>query len=397
MSEPTSGSTEHIGKRVARIRKRRGLTQNGLAQRASYSRGLIAQVEAGHKVATPSFVAAVAEAMTADPAEIYGQPYHARGADDRVHAAIPELRRVLAYVDIGPELAGPPRPLERLAAEAATARRLIHKARLLKLGAMLPALIEELTWWAYETDDPKAWALLSRANGSAVSLTRRLGYSGDALAFLERGADAARRSGDPHLPMLVTLARSLLLVGMNQTRPALTLLDRASQGVQEGRKDSAELAGALFLRSAIVAARAHEDSRAWDYHGQADELVKRGGKVTNVYGLEFTPANVDIHGAAVAVEVGDLDEASRRDRQIGDLTLKRLPNERRAHHEIDMARANVETGDYERALDRIESAEKTAPQMTYFHPSARTVVDHLVDVRRTLPESLRRLHERMSA
>ncbi|WP_199485231.1 hypothetical protein [Actinomadura craniellae] len=47
------------------------------------------------------------------------------------------------------------------------------------------------------------------------------------------------------------------------------------------------------------------------------------------------------------------------------------------------------------ALKRLLSAERTAPQMTRYHPSARTMVAHLVDVRRTLPEPLRALHNRM--
>lgn len=393
MSEP---GTEHVGIRVARARKRRGLTQQGLAQRSSYSRSHIAQVEAGHKIATPAFVAAVAAGLGVDAAEIYGQPYHARGQDDHVHTAIPELRRVLAYVDVGPELDGRPRTLDRLAAEVATTRHLIHQARLLKLGAMLPALLEELTYWAYETDDPRAWALLSRANSSACSFTRRLGYTGDAIAFLERGVDAARRSQDPHMPMLFTLARSLLLISMNQAKPALVLLDRAVRDVQADHPGAAEIAGSLYLRSAVVAARASDATRAWDYHGQATEVIQRGG-VNDVLGLEFTPANVAIHGAAVAVEIGDMDEAARRDHAIGERNLTGLAQERRAHHEIDMSRVHVEIGDYEKALERIESAEKVAPQMTYFHPSARSVVAHLVDVRRTLPESLRRLQERMSA
>jgi len=33
--------------------------------------------------------------------------------------------------------------------------------------------------------------------------------------------------------------------------------------------------------------------------------------------------------------------------------------------------------------------------MTRYHPTARLVVRHLVDVRRTLPEPLRGLHARM--
>ncbi|MGP4024375.1 helix-turn-helix domain-containing protein [Actinomadura sp. 3N407] len=393
------GTPDTVGKRIARWRKKRDLTQAGLAQRANYSRGHLAQVEAGHKVATPAFVAATAAALGVDPAVLYGQPY---GHDDHVHAAIPELRRVLAYVDVGPDLAGPPRSLDVLAAEVATSRRLMHKAQLTKIGQRLPAVIEELMFWAYETDDPRAWNLLSRAFGSAVSLTRRLGYSGDALALLERGADAARRSQDPHLPLLVTLARSLLLMGLNEPKPALTLLDRAAANIQDDRPDAGEVGGAIDLRSAIIAARTardhdHYSNQAWEYWGKASERIRQGRGGKPVHGLEFTPANVAIHGAAVAVELGDLDEAARRDHGIEDRTLTMLPPERRAHHEIDMSRVHVETGSYGKAESRLESADRIAPQMVTFHPTARSVVTHLVDVRRTLPEPLRRIYSRMSA
>src|SRR5260221_4076735 len=48
-----------IGRRIAHARKLRGLTQIGLAGRAHVSKSLIAQVESGHKPATPSLIAAV--------------------------------------------------------------------------------------------------------------------------------------------------------------------------------------------------------------------------------------------------------------------------------------------------------------------------------------------------
>src|SRR5262249_33528699 len=157
---------------------------------------------------------------------------------------------------------------------------------------------------------------------------------------------------------------------------------------EHDRDDAAEVAGYLNLRSAIVAARSIDTHQAWAYYGRAAELLKAGRAATDVHGVQFNAANIAIHGAAVAVELGELDEAARRDREIGDRTLAGVVPERRAHHQIDMARVLVETGDYERALERIVSAEQAAPQMTYFHPSARSVVAHLVDVRRTLPEPL---------
>lgn len=397
MSDDTPDS---VGTRLARARKRRGLTQIGLAQRSLYSRGHIAQVETGKKVGTPAFVAAAAAALGVDPAEIYGQPFRVRGHDDDVHTAIPELRRTLVYVDIGPDLGVRPRDLDVLAAEVATMRQLMSKAKLTKIGARLPAVIEEISYWAHDTDAPRAWALLSRALRDGVSLARRLGYGGDALALLERASSTAVRAQDPHLPALVTLAHSLILMGMGQHRPALLLLDRAAASVEPDRPDAGEVAGAVELRSAIIAARASrggsDDTSAWDYFGKASERARQGRFGAPVHGLEFTPANVAIHGAAVAVELSDMDEAARRDQRLGDQTLAALPPERRAHHEIDMSRVMTELGDLGRAEKRIALADTIAPQMVTFHPTARTVVSHLVDARRTLPEPLRRIHARMS-
>lgn len=396
----TEDTSDGVGARIARARKRRGLTQIGLAQRSTYSRSHIAQVETGRKLPTAAFVAAVAPVLGLDPSEIYGQPYRTTGHDDLVHSAIPELRRALVYIDVGPDLAGEPRSLNVLAAEVATLRHLMSKAKFSKIGDRLPAIIEELAYWTHETDDPHAWALLSRALRDGGSLTRRLGYGGDALALLERASAAAARTQDPHPDVLVTLARALLLMGWNQYRPALHLLDRAAANIEHDRPDAGEVAGAVELRSAIIAARAargSDSSEPWDYFGKADERIKSGRIGAPVHGLEFTPANVAIHGAAVAVELGDMDEAARRDGRIGDQTLSALPPERRAHHEIDMSRVMTEVGDLARAEKRIAFADTIAPQMITFHPTARSVVSHLVDARRTLPEPLRRIHARMSA
>ncbi|MCD0453319.1 helix-turn-helix transcriptional regulator [Actinocorallia sp. API 0066] len=384
-----------VGVLVARARKRRGLTQQGLAQRTRYSRSHIAQVEKGHKVATPAFVAAVAAALGVDPSELYGQPFRLDGEDDHVHRVIPELRRLLAYVGFGPELEGPPRDLAVLEAEATELRDLLENARYVRVGTRLPSLVEELTFHAYDSDLPRAWAALYRAHHLATGLTRRLGYVGDSLAWMERFEDSARRSGNPHLPLMIPAPRALILMSMNEYAPALTLLDWARRSVNDELSDAGEVFGYLSLRAAVVAARAGKASLAWDYFGLASEVIESGRLAKPVHSVQFMAENVTIHGAAVALELGDLDEAARRDRQIGPDILGGLIPERRAHHQIDMARVHVETGDDDRAMSRVLSAERIAPQMTRFHPSARTVAAHLGDVRRTLPEPLRGLQRRM--
>lgn len=52
---------EHTGIRIARARKRRGLSRTDLAALANVSRSLIAKVEIGDNPATPSLIAAVAK------------------------------------------------------------------------------------------------------------------------------------------------------------------------------------------------------------------------------------------------------------------------------------------------------------------------------------------------
>jgi transcriptional regulator with XRE-family HTH domain len=97
-----------IGRRIAHARKLRGLTQTGLAGRAHVSKSLIARVESGHKPATPSLIAAVSRALSADVTDLTGQPYRGDTArTDRIHAAIPHIRQALVYWDIAPDLDGP--------------------------------------------------------------------------------------------------------------------------------------------------------------------------------------------------------------------------------------------------------------------------------------------------
>lgn len=395
----TGATPDTIGVRVARYRKRAGLTQNGLAQRSRYSRCHIAQVEAGHKIATPAFVAAVAAALAVDSAEIYGQPYrgHTPG-DDRVHGSIADLRRAMAYVDGGPDLDAPPRTLGELSAAVDEALTLRHQARHPQLAARLPTIIEELTWHAYEVSGPRPWTMLNRAHNLAASLTRRLGYNDLSGQIMERAAVSAARSQDPHLPLMIMHRRSLLMMGVAAYGPAVRLLETSLGEVDSSRPDATEVRGSLALRAAVVSARGRRASDAWDYYGQATEVSRAAGDpALDEHGTDYNPGNLAIHGAAIALELGDLDEAARRDEEISEPVLSGLAAERRAHHQIDMARVRVELGDYDRALSRVLAAERTAPQMTRYHPSARAVVAHLVDVRRTVPESLRRLHGRMSA
>jgi transcriptional regulator with XRE-family HTH domain len=270
----TAAAFDGIGRRISRTRRTRGLTQQGLADRAYVSRSLIQQVETGHKPATPSLVAAVSAALHVDPAEIYGQPY--RGSTqrtDRVHATIPDMRRALNHIDVAPDLGTPPRPLDALAAEVATLRRLSLAARHVQVGTRISSVLEELTVHAYETDSARAWALMNATQAIAASLARRLGYNDLASFAMERAAAAAARSDDPNLPRLAQLSRALLMMTIGSWGPGLKLVRHAGDGMDRDTSASQAVFGALQLRAAMLLARAGRSGDAWEYYGVAKDVV----------------------------------------------------------------------------------------------------------------------------
>lgn len=391
----TPDPDEGIGRRIARKRRARGLTQQGLADRSFVSRSLIQQVETGKKPATPSLVAAVATALHVEPAEIYGQPYRGTTSNtDRAHDSIIDIRHALSCTDIPPDIDVPPRSLDDLAREVATIVKQVQDAQFTRVAARLPAIITELSAHAHETDSPRAWRVMNRAIAAAVSLTRRLGYNDLASVGIEHAARAAARSDDANLPLLADLSRSLLLMMMGAWAPGLRLVRRAADQVVMDTPESQVVAGSLQLRAAILAARAGNTSDAWDHHGAAAEIANRlPARTPDHYGLQFNRPNVDVHSAAVAVELTDYDQAIRLDEGI--VLPGTLAAERRAHHDIDVGRALVWTGQWDQALRRLLRAEKVAPQMTRHHPMARESVGRLLDHHRSLPEPLRSLQDHM--
>lgn len=388
-----------IGQRIARARKLRGLTQAQLAARAPCSKSLIAQVERGHKPATPTLIAAVAQVLNVEITELTGQPYRGNDArTDRIHASIAEIRQALAYWDIPPELDKPPRPLPELTAGIALVRRLRMDASYVQLGTVLPDLLKELTLSVHTlggAEQARAFGLLSDAYTAADSMAYKLGYLDLFALAVERMSWAAAHADDPLLRPVAAMRRSSVFLAAGGWDGGMTLLARAGREMSGNLSGDASLSvyGTMHLRSAILAARASQPGPAWDSIGSAADVAARVGRDTRDYGLQFGPANVAIHGVAVAVELGDADEAVRRSENL-DLPDD-LPRERSSHHYIDLSRAWVWQGRFDRALACLTRAERLAPQRTRYHPMARQTVTQLLDHQRRLPEPLRGIATRM--
>jgi transcriptional regulator with XRE-family HTH domain len=389
-----------IGRRIAHARKLRGLTQIGLAGRAHVSKSLVAQVESGHKPATPSLIAAVSSALDVDVTDLTGQPY--RGTDarsDRIHAAIPQIRQALVYWDIPPILDVPPRPLDDLAAEAEQVSRLRMQASYVELGALLPALLKELTVHAHQArsaERSRAFRLLTDAYTAVDSMAYKLGYMDLFALAVERMSWAASQADDLMLGPVSAIRRSSAFLATGAWDGGMRLLDRAGRQIEDSLSDhpaALSVLGTIHLRTAIMAARGGRASPAWDGVSRAREVSSRIGRDTRDYGLLFGPSNVAIHEVAVAVELGDADEAIRRGAHLA--LPAGLPRERSSHHYIDLSRAWLWQRDHAKALASVVRAEQLAPQRTRYHPMARETVTRLLDIQRRMPEQLRGIAARM--
>ncbi|MDH6623456.1 transcriptional regulator with XRE-family HTH domain [Streptomyces sp. LBL] len=134
---------EHTGARIARIRKQRGLTQQGLAMRAHVSKSLLSKAECGQKPASPALVAACARALGVSASELLGQPYAKELRRDHMDALIQPIREGLENWDIALEWETAPRPAALIWTDVQQALEQRRQAQYTDMVRNLPVLIDE--------------------------------------------------------------------------------------------------------------------------------------------------------------------------------------------------------------------------------------------------------------
>ena len=386
-----------IGDRIAAARKGAGLSQVDFAPRAHVSLSLLRKVEQGNRAATPAMVAACASALNIEVGQLTGQPYDQEGRQrDPVHGLLPELRRALAYWDLPPNLDGPSRSWEALAADTQHAATMRRGAQHITLAEALPPLLLETTAAAHANPGTAAeryYELLVIQLFAAHSVTNKTGYSDLSTVVEDRITWAAERCGDPLMGALAAWARTTSMLTAGAYDIGLRLLDRVQDDLLgSGSAGALAMAGPLHLRSAILAARAQQSDTARDHLAEATRIAGHLGN-SDVDGgwhqLSFGPSNTAVHDVAVSVELGDGGAAVSRARTL-QLPAD-MPKIRAGHHFVDLARAQLWIGDRDGALDSLTTARQLAPQQTRHHPMTREVAGVLVRLHRRSNEPLTRL------
>ncbi|MCA6095850.1 helix-turn-helix domain-containing protein [Streptomyces sp. SCA3-4] len=399
---------EEIGRRARRARLRLGMPQADLAAALGKSQGWVSKMERGLiELDRVGLLNQVASELHIHPNDLIGRPYSSSPAENQWQVAAASILRELRRYDLAPVFDGTPRSSVVLWQDMKRLHRLRDAAANVAILRCLPDLFREARALAEVSaghEREEAFAVYAVCCKFAHTAAHALGHPELVAMACERAAWSAQLSGDPLMPAVADWMRVWDMWATADWSDALALSDKALRSVQseydEGDPLALRLWGTLQLRAAVSAARAGNQRETEDRIGHARAASERvdayvGAPVYDRHSLTFSAGNVEVHSISVALEMGDQTKALAINRRADVAVLERLPNSRRSHHHMDVARAWLWDGNRDKAVAELEKAERIAPQLIRNHPIARATLRKIVYAERTATrEKLIRMSDR---
>ncbi|MFJ6994248.1 helix-turn-helix domain-containing protein [Streptomyces sp. NPDC003090] len=397
---------EHLGDRLARLRRLAELTQEGLAGRSGVSVDVIRKLEQHrkHSARLPT-LHSLAKGLGVELTALLGDPPGAPSSGDVDPPQLVAVRRAIMPPLYAPpaEPSGPERlTLPLLRAELAGAWTLYHDADFARLMDLLPGVLADARLLAAAgTAEQRAagQAGLGKALQLAGHLAIRLGKTDLALSALERAHEAAAQSSDPLLAPMV--ANSVAWAYQRQARldDARDLAVHAADGVARERPGTAEAVrvwGGLLMSAATSYARSDDYATANDLMVEAERAAGRlsalpppeEGRLVSV----FSRSSVRIERVRLAVQHERPEEALELAK--GMRLSRDTPPSWRTWLLLDLARAHTDLGDAVGAVRQLERLRRVAPAWMRHHTLALAIVSDLWNGP-SRPPGLRRLAEQL--
>ncbi len=399
---------ESIGKRVRRQRLRLGMPQADLAAAIGRTQGWVSKVEKGRiELDRASVINEVAAALHCHPNDLIERPFVAgRSPENQWQVAASSILRELRRYDLVPVFDGRTRTSAELWQETARLHRLRDAAANIAILRILPDLLREARALAEGTtgrEREEAFGIYAVCCKFAHTAAHTLGHPELVAMACERAAWAAQRSGDPVLPAVADWMRVWDMWATADWTDSLALSDKALRSIQQEYEAGDPLAirawGTLQLRAAVSASRAGDPDETEDRiqlaRTAAERMAASSAPVFDRHSLTFSAGNVQIHSVSVQLEMGDHAKALVLHGRADPAQVAVLPNSRRGHHRMDLARAWLWDGNRDKALVELEEAERIAPQLVRNHPIGRATLRKIVYAERTATrEKLRRMSDR---
>lgn len=366
---PAAHPMRGVGQRIAARRRARRLTQTDLAAAAQVSYATIRSIERGARMPSDDSLDAIAAALAIDPARL---AFGADQTDTRIHLALPALSAAIADPEMPED--GPVRPMPELHTAVAEAVTLRLASQYARLSTEMPTLLPELgraLQLARGGERLEVAALLVAAYRAADAVAYKHGAADLSARLVELMRWSANQAESPLLTATAAYVRTETHFAARAHRAGLRALESAVDAAPTDASAAALAArGALHMRAAVIAARAAQHDSALQHLADARRLGDRVPE--SVYaGTAFGPDSVRIHEVSVAVSMGT-DHAPRALEIAREWAPPReLPSERRSGFYVDLARAQLWSGQRDTAFESLKVARRIAPQHTRSHPWAR--------------------------
>lgn len=380
---------EHLGDRVARLRRLADLTQEGLAERSGVSVDVVRKLEQRrkHSARLPT-LHALSRGLGVELTALLGDP---PGVPSNGEADPPQLVAVRRAI-MPPLFAPPPEPngaerlsLALLRREIADGWTLYHDAEFGRLMDALPGIITDARLAAaVGTADERAagQAALGKALQLSGHLAIRLGKTDLALSALERAMNAASDSSDPLLAPMISNSVAWNYQRQNRLDDAEHLAVYAADGVEKDHGSTAEglrVWGGLIMSAATSAARSGDYDTANDMMTTAENATRRlatlpppaDGKMVSV----FSRSSVRIERVRLAVQHARPEEALSLAK--GMRLSADTPPSWRTWLLLDVARAHTDLGNAEGAVKALTRLREIAPGWMRHHTLAVAIVSDL--------------------
>jgi hypothetical protein len=335
--------------------------------------------------ASPTFIASTAQALGLLVTDLTERRNFRsiRGRYGVEQRFIPDLERAI----IESENAVLDGPLLDLPELAKIVNRVVDAGRVSKYTdvlAALPDLLRHLYAQSLVAAPDKLEyvnRLLTQAYYSAMFATYKFGHLSLSAWTAERMSLAANSSGDPLWSVMGQYSRAQALMFGGSYRASGMVLDKAANELQRSTDPrSMEVLGAVHLSGAIIAARLGDSIDSDARLQEARDLARHIQTAGDQFDTAFSPANVEIHAVAAAVELSDPAKALKRGATL-DLRGK-LYRSRRGHYHIDLARAHLMQGNNDRVVHELSLARQLSPQQTRYHPQVHETIRALARARR---------------
>lgn len=395
-----------IGQRIARQRRRRGLSQVVVAGLVGRSESWLSQVERGRRsIDNHSVLVRLAEVLDLDVQQLTSDDM---GGDMAKYEGAAGVREAMLRYETLPGLinsdaddGGRPR-LSWLGHELRRANKKYQATRYDEAGRLLPGLIiaaERACQTGNGDERRAAYTLCSLVYQSAATILNRVGEADLAWTAADRSLTAARLGDRPLLVAVSAYRLGYILIRQKRAREAEDLAVRSRDALAASMRRPSPLLlsvqGGLCL-VAVTAAAARFDRAAVDGHlASAREVAARLGSDRNDFWTAFGPTNVQIHEVSAAVAFGDVKLALKRGEPLDVDRLGPGLLGRRAQVALDLARAYAVQRQDAASVNTLLKAERLSPELVRYDPATNELLTELVrrEHRASTPE-LRGLAQR---